>query len=136
MELRPAGRSVCLPLLIFPCTVQSRGSLLAPAHPGGPGKRVVKRLWCVWCGVMLCSYLGCKSKSFAFAARYASNTWRSADLRVGALHQTKLYTVHTKFNCSWCSRKMHSLKRHNFAVVSPIIRCSEINWKHERKQRF
>jgi len=24
-----------------------RSSLLAPAHPGGPGKRVVKRLWCV-----------------------------------------------------------------------------------------
>jgi len=24
--------------------------LLAPAHPGGPGKRAVKRLW--WCGVI------------------------------------------------------------------------------------
>jgi len=37
---------VCLPLLIFPCTIKSRSSLLAPAHPGGPGKRAVKRLWC------------------------------------------------------------------------------------------
>jgi len=37
---------VCLPLLIFPCTVKSRGSLLAPAHLSGPGKRAVKRLWC------------------------------------------------------------------------------------------
>jgi len=45
MELRPAGWSVCLPLLIFPCTIKSRSSLLAPAHPGGPGKRAVKRLW-------------------------------------------------------------------------------------------
>jgi len=35
---------VCLPLLIFPCTIKSRSSLLAPAHPGGPGKRAVKRL--------------------------------------------------------------------------------------------
>ena len=33
-----------LPLLIFPCTIKSRSSLLAPAHPGGPGKRAVKRL--------------------------------------------------------------------------------------------
>jgi len=33
-------------LLIFPCTIKSRSSLLAPAHPGGPGKRVVKRLSC------------------------------------------------------------------------------------------
>jgi len=50
MEWRPAGWSMCLPLLISPCTIKSRSSLLAPAHPGGPGKRAVKRLWCggVW----------------------------------------------------------------------------------------
>ena len=46
------SRMVCVsaPLLIFPCTIKSRSSLLAPAHPGGPGKRAVKRLWCgvVW----------------------------------------------------------------------------------------
>ena len=47
MEWRPAGWSVCLPLSIFPCTVQSRSSLLALAHLGGPGKRAVNRLWCV-----------------------------------------------------------------------------------------
>jgi len=53
MEWRPAGWSVCLPLLIFPCAIKTRSSLLALAHPGGPGKRVVKRLWCVlWCGVV------------------------------------------------------------------------------------
>ena len=45
MAWRPAGWSVCLPLLIFPCTIKSRRSLLAPSHPGGPGKRAVKRLW-------------------------------------------------------------------------------------------
>jgi len=33
---------VCLPLLILPCAIKSRSSLLAPAHPGGPGKRAVK----------------------------------------------------------------------------------------------
>ena len=46
MEWRSARWSVCLPLLILPCTVKSRSSLLAPAHLGGPGKRAVKRLWC------------------------------------------------------------------------------------------
>jgi len=45
MEWRPAGLSVCLPLLIFPCTIKSRSSLLAPAHLGVPEKRAVKRLW-------------------------------------------------------------------------------------------
>ena len=40
---------MCLPLLIFPCTIKSRSSVLAPAEPGGPGKRAVKRL-CLWCG--------------------------------------------------------------------------------------
>jgi len=44
MDWRPAGWSLCLPLLIFPCTIKSRSSLLAPAHPGGPGKRAVKPL--------------------------------------------------------------------------------------------
>jgi len=48
MEWRPAGRSVCLPLLIFPCIIKSRSSLLAPAHPGGPGNRAVKRLRWWW----------------------------------------------------------------------------------------
>jgi len=48
IEWRPAGWSVCLPLLIFPCTIKSRSSLLAPAHPGGPRKRAVK--WLCWCG--------------------------------------------------------------------------------------
>jgi len=38
MEWRPAGWSVCLPLLILPCNIKSRSSLLAPAHLGGPGK--------------------------------------------------------------------------------------------------
>ena len=46
MEWHPAGWSVCLPLLISPCTIKSRSSLLALANPGGPGKRAVKRLWC------------------------------------------------------------------------------------------
>jgi len=46
MEWHPARWSICLPLLIFPCTIKSRSCLLAPAHPGGPGKRAVKRLWC------------------------------------------------------------------------------------------
>ena len=46
IERRPAGWSVCLPLLIFHCTIKSRSSLLAPAHPGGPGKRAVKWWWC------------------------------------------------------------------------------------------
>jgi len=40
------------PLLIFPCTIKSRSSLLAPAHPGGPGERAIKRLWCG--GGLLC----------------------------------------------------------------------------------
>ena len=37
-----ASASVNLPLH----HIKSRSSLRAPAHPGGPGKRAVKRLWC------------------------------------------------------------------------------------------
>jgi len=39
MEWHPAGWSVCLPPLIFPCTIKSRSSLLAPAHPVVPEKQ-------------------------------------------------------------------------------------------------
>jgi len=46
MEWRQAGWSMCLPLLIFPCTIKSRSFLLTLAHLGGPGKRAVKRLLC------------------------------------------------------------------------------------------
>jgi len=45
--VRPVGWSVCLPLLIFPCTIKSRSSLLTPAHPGGLRKGAVKRVVCV-----------------------------------------------------------------------------------------
>ena len=47
MDWRPAGWSVCLPLLIFPCTIKSRSSLLAPAHPGGPAEKGRKTVVCV-----------------------------------------------------------------------------------------
>jgi len=50
IEWRPSGLFVCLLLLIFPCTIKSRRSLLAPAHLGGPWKRAIKRLWWWrWC---------------------------------------------------------------------------------------
>jgi len=44
---------VCLPLLIFSCTIKSRSSLVALADPSGPGKRAVKRLWCGGGGIEL-----------------------------------------------------------------------------------
>ena len=50
---------MCPPLLIFPCTIKSRSSLLVPAHPGGPGKRAVKRMCvCVCVRVMCCGTIG------------------------------------------------------------------------------
>jgi len=50
----PAGWLVCLPLLIFACTIKSRSSLLALAYPGGPRKRAVKWLWWWWLVTMNC----------------------------------------------------------------------------------
>jgi len=49
MEWRPAGWSVCLPLLMFPCTIKSRSSTLAPAHPVPEkgSKTVVVVVWCI-----------------------------------------------------------------------------------------
>jgi len=44
---------VCLPLLIFPCTMKSRSSLLALAHLGGPRKRAVNS--CGLTDLFICS---------------------------------------------------------------------------------
>ena len=56
IEWRPAGWSVCLPLLVFPSTMKSRSSILALAYPGGPRKRAVKLL-CVSVCVFGCIFL-------------------------------------------------------------------------------
>ena len=50
---QPAGH--CLPMLIlFPCIMKSRSSLLAPADQGGPGKRGHKMVVMWWfCGCLL-----------------------------------------------------------------------------------
>jgi len=56
LEWHPAGWSVCLPLLIFPCTIKSTSSVLPLAHPGGPGKSAVKRMWC---GVVVVVHFMC-----------------------------------------------------------------------------
>jgi len=70
---RQLGFSTMSCLRTLPCTVKTRGSLLAPAHPGGPGKRAVKQLWCgggvsflkiqfAW-SRQLSQYIHCVSKS-------------------------------------------------------------------------
>jgi len=48
MKRRPAGWSLCLPLLIFPCTIKSEVLFwhCVVFDAGGPRKRAVKRLWC------------------------------------------------------------------------------------------
>jgi len=55
MEWRPARWSVCLPLLIFLCTIKSRSYLLAPAHQGGPGKKGRKMVVVVDISLNCCS---------------------------------------------------------------------------------
>jgi len=41
----PDGVAPTQMVLIFPGTIKSRSSLLAPAHPGGPKKMAIKWLW-------------------------------------------------------------------------------------------
>jgi len=67
MEWRPAGWSVCLPLLIFLCTIKSRSSFLGPAHLGGPEKRAKKQLYVcvsVWKRATTHSYLSIRRDSW------------------------------------------------------------------------
>ena len=54
---------MCVPLLISPCTVKSRSSLLASAHPGDPGKRALKRLWCGGSSLGLLTFSICQRQT-------------------------------------------------------------------------
>jgi len=68
VEWRPAGWSVCLPLLIFPCTIKSRSSLLALAHPGGHRKKGCKMVVVVVTSInLLCRWVICCSKMQAMS---------------------------------------------------------------------
>ena len=77
MEWRPARWLVRLPLLIFSCTIKSRSSLLAPAHPGGPGKRAVKRSRVCVFGTIRVSW--CKRKSSGVFVAREDNRSRHTD---------------------------------------------------------
>ena len=79
MEWRPAGWSVCLPLLISLCTIKSRSSLLAPAHPGGPGKRAVKR----GCGggCARSRWYACAELCAVISGRFSSSLYHIVSLR-------------------------------------------------------
>ena len=48
--------------VIFPCTIKSRRFLLAPAHPGGPGKKGRKTVECVFVCVVVVMYKDCRQR--------------------------------------------------------------------------
>jgi len=57
MEWRPAGWSVCLPLLIFPCTIKSRSSS-GTGSPGWSRKKGSKMCVCVSVYLYYCTRCG------------------------------------------------------------------------------
>ena len=102
MEWHAAGLSVCLPLLTFPCTIKSRSSLLAPAHPGGPGKRVVKQLLCA----------GGYSKILVKNHQFLLPHWYLAP---------HLGVTHCNFTETFGIRKLKSLNINNMMIFSVIL---------------
>ena len=95
MEWRSAGWLVCLPLLIFPCTIKSRSSLLVTAHPGGPGKRAVKRWWC--------SRLRSLSISFSKHAKLSDHLSHRVESPKLAVNKTEVMAVwKAAVGFSWC----------------------------------
>jgi len=99
------SRMVCLPLLISPCTIKSRSSLLAPTHLGSPGKRAVKQLCvcvCVcWTYITMMNHTSynqdnmsvVSSKSFSQVITQSSHhTWRVGHVKswLAAFRQTEI----------------------------------------------
>jgi len=107
IEWHPAGWSVCLLLLIFRCTIKSRSSLLAPAHPGGPVKRAVKRLWCGGGTCPVCPHCG-------FTSRHLNNYfWEAQDGHQNAsitLATQSRFLCRCKNQIQWLSRTLSLFK--------------------------
>jgi len=86
-EVAPSWMVGVPPLLIFPCTIKSRSSLLALAHPGRPGKRAVKQLWCVEfrCLFIIFCMQNCSWRNvyrmFFFAFEYYPLRWTHGIMR-------------------------------------------------------
>jgi len=128
MEWRPSGWSVCLPLLIFPCTIKSRSSLLAPAHPGGPGKKDRKTVvvWWWWCYKMdecLCILYCCLYDMFC-DSRWTILTCDIQRIMMLLSHSFLLRRL--SFSMSGTIRN-----RQDFRYISPVylLTCS-IAWLH------
>ena len=117
MGWRPAGWSVCLPLIIFPYTIKSRCSLLAPAHPGGPGKRAVKHL-CVRVCVVKAS-LSPKSSLLedweSQSGTFNSRKNRTKQKKPSIIFNTKTWNVHHASQSLKTSRH-HFRERQRFLV--------------------
>jgi len=90
--------------------MKSRSSLLAPAHPGGHGKRAVKRLWCVSINPLLfvgdehnrepwrTSAAGCLQ---AVCIPAAQKTWQSTQDQVLVITQITLAVYTHELSSCW-----------------------------------
>jgi len=115
MECRPAGWYVCLPLLIFPCTIKSRSSLLAQAHPVVPEKGR-KTVVLVVTLVPLFSTLFLHSLSL--------NTHPTADYieKFRIIRAKARCTIKTRKRESWCRCVSSINNRTSMKKVSTVIR--------------
>ena len=117
MEWRLAGWSVCLPLLIFPCTTKSRSSLLAPAHAGGPGKRAVKRL----CVCVLLTYW---TSSFLDPE---TGSWRKGSC-THYVNTSPEPDINSAYNDNWRHRTWRYLLAASWIWCEACSTSSDENW--------
>jgi len=103
MEWRPAGWLVCLPLLIFLCTIKSRSSLLVLAHPGGPGKRAVKWLCSVVPSSVMWPNNGNHNNVYVALSWHShcksSTKWKQTQCQVAVNPQTKAINLGYESTC-------------------------------------
>jgi len=129
MEWRPARWLVCLPLLISPCTIKSRSSLLAPADLGGPGKRAVKRLWWLLvCRVNSVCHFWNLRNVYCVLAR---ENWSSGDCVSGGYREN--YQV-----CSvqYCVQQLYTLQCTHMNRPNSSLDWVLSHWAHFTVLRF
>jgi len=97
--------------------MKSRSSLLAPAHPGGPGKRAVKQLWC-GCGVQTDGIV-CNGIQTVMQRKYMCVIGGCADNAVGCLVCLSVCSHISKTTCpNFAAFSVHVTFGHGSVLLS------------------
>jgi len=150
MEWHPAGWSVCLPLLIFPCTIKSRSFSSGTSSPGWSRKKgrktvLVERLWYLlsiifWIFVFSCGiWIDSRTLVSQTNASQVPRTWHMLFMKLNRLLRitfsglTFSYRIiqncGRRANCLYAHIIIHNIVNDTTVWITPTSNSQEWHFK-------